>query len=270
VLFMEKRKLTVASFRKMKANQEKIVMVTAYDAPGAAIAAAAGVEILLVGDSLAMTALGYENTLPLTLEESLHHAAAVRRGAPEAFVVGDMPFLSYQLDMNEAVRNAGRYIKEARCDAVKLEGGSEIVPLVEKLVRTGIPVMAHVGLMPQHIQTAGGYRVAGKTQDEAQRLLDEVQAFEQAGAFAVVLECIPARVAERISSAVAIPTIGIGAGSCTDGQVQVCNDLLGLFDRFVPKHAKRYCNLREVMLKAFSDYVKDVKEQKFPTEENSF
>ena len=180
---MEKRKLTVASFRKMKANKEKIVMVTAYDAPGAGIAAAAGVEILLVGDSLAMTALGYENTLPLTLEESLHHAAAVRRGAPDAFVVGDMPFLSYQLDMNEAVRNAGRYIKEAHCNAVKLEGGSEIVPLVEKMVKTGIPVMAHVGLMPQHIATAGGYRIAGRTEDEAERLLNEVKAFENAGAF---------------------------------------------------------------------------------------
>ena len=267
---MEKRKLTAASFRKMKANNEKIVMVTAYDAPGADIAAAAGVEILLVGDSLAMTALGYENTLPLTLEESLHHAAAVRRGAPDAFVVGDMPFLSYQLDINEAVRNAGRYIKEANSNAVKLEGGSEIVPLVEKLVKTGIPVMAHVGLMPQHIQTAGGYRVAGKTEDEAARLLAEVKAFENAGAFAVVLECIPAAVAENITRQVNIPTIGIGAGAGCDGQVQVCNDLLGLFDRFVPKHAKRYCNLREVMLKAYSDYVSDVKNQKFPTQDNSF
>ncbi|MBE6381249.1 MAG: 3-methyl-2-oxobutanoate hydroxymethyltransferase [Lentisphaerae bacterium] len=267
---MEKRKLTVASFRKMKNNQEKIVMVTAYDAPGAAIAAAAGVEMLLVGDSLAMTALGYENTLPLTLDESLHHAAAVRRGAPDAFVVGDMPFLSYQLDMNEAVRNAGRYIKEARCDAVKLEGGMEIVPLVEKLVLTGIPVIAHVGLMPQHIQTAGGYRVAGKTEDEAARLLAEVKAFEKAGAFAVVLECIPAAVAGKITQEVSIPTIGIGAGSATDGQVQVCNDLLGLFDRFVPKHAKRYCNLREIMLKAYSDYVCEVKNQQFPTQDNSF
>ena len=267
---MEKRKLTVASFRKMKANNEKIVMVTAYDAPGADIAAAAGVEILLVGDSLAMTALGYENTLPLTLEESLHHAAAVRRGAPDAFVVGDMPFLSYQLDMNEAVRNAGRYIKEANSNAVKLEGGSEIVPLVEKLVKTGIPVMAHVGLMPQHIQTAGGYRIAGKTEDEAARLLAEVKAFENAGAFAVVLECIPAAVAENITRQVNIPTIGIGAGAGCDGQVQVCNDLLGLFDRFVPKHAKRYCNLREIMLKAYSDYVDDVKKQKFPTQDNSF
>lgn len=267
---MEKRKPTVVSFRKMKANREKIVMVTAYDAPGAAIAAAGGVEILLVGDSLAMTALGYENTLPLTLDESLHHAKAVRRGAPQAFIVGDMPFLSYQLDMNEAVRNAGRYIKEASCDAVKLEGGTEIVPLVEKLVRTGIPVMAHVGLMPQHIQTAGGYRVAGRTEDEADRLLAEVKAFEQAGAFAVVLECIPAAVAEAITSQVNIPTIGIGAGAGTDGQVQVCNDLLGLFDRFVPRHAKKYCNLHDIMLKAFQEYVQDVKEQKFPTEENSF
>lgn len=267
---MEKRKLTVASFRKMKANKEKIVMVTAYDAPGADIAAAAGVEILLVGDSLAMTALGYENTLPLTLEESLHHAAAVRRGAPGAFVVGDMPFLSYQLDMNEAVRNAGRYIKEAGCDAVKLEGGCEIVPLVEKLVRTGIPVMAHVGLLPQHIQTAGGYKIVGRTEDDAARLLDEVRAFEDAGAFAVVLECIPAKVAENISCNVSIPTIGIGAGAGTDGQVQVCNDIFGLFDRFVPRHAKRYCNLREIMLKACSEYVKEVKEVKFPAEENSF
>ncbi len=267
---MEKRKLTVASFRKMKTGGEKIVMLTAYDAPGAALAAAAGVEILLVGDSLAMTALGYENTLPLTLEESLHHARAVRRGAPEAFIVGDMPFLSYQLDLNEALRNAGRYIKEAGCDAVKLEGGSEVVPVVEKMVRAGIPVMAHVGLMPQHIMTSGGYRIAGKNEKDAARLLEEVRAFEAAGAFAVVLECMPANVADEITRAVAVPTIGIGAGVHTDGQVQVCNDVLGLFDRFVPKHAKRYADLHAVMLKAYGDYVNEVKTQAFPGPENSF
>ena len=267
---MEKRKPTVATFRKMKNAGEKIVVLTAYDAPGAALASAAGVDILLVGDSLAMTALGYENTLPLTLEESLHHAAAVRRGAPDAFIVGDMPFLSYQLDPNEAVRNAGRYLKEARCDAVKLEGGAEVVPVVEKMVKTGIPVMAHVGLMPQHIMTAGGYRVAGKTEDDAARLLREVRAFEEAGAFAVVLECIPAEVAKEITAAVSIATIGIGAGVHTDGQVQVCNDVLGLFDRFVPKHAKSYADLHGIMLKAYQDYVADVKGGSFPGPENSF
>lgn len=267
---MEKRKPTVATFRKMKTAGEKIVVLTAYDAPGAGLASAAGVDILLVGDSLAMTALGYENTLPLTLEESLHHAAAVRRGAPDAFIVGDMPFLSYQLDPNEAVRNAGRYLKEARCDAVKLEGGAEVVPVVERMVKTGIPVMAHVGLMPQHIMTAGGYRIAGKTEDDAARLLREVRAFEEAGAFAVVLECIPAEVAKEITAAVSIVTIGIGAGVHTDGQVQVCNDVLGLFDRFVPKHAKRYADLHGVMLKAYQDYVADVKGGSFPGPENSF
>ena len=267
---MEKRKPTVATFRKMKNAGEKIVVLTTYDAPGAALAAAAGVDILLVGDSLAMTALGYENTLPLTLEESLHHAAAVRRGAPDAFIVGDMPFLSYQLDPNEAVRNAGRYLKEARCDAVKLEGGAEVVPAVAKMVQTGIPVMAHVGLMPQHIMTAGGYRIAGKTEDDAARLLREVRAFEEAGAFAVVLECIPAEVAKVISGEVAIVTIGIGAGVHTDGQVQVCNDVLGLFDRFVPKHAKRYADLHGIMLKAYQDYVAEVKGSVFPGPENSF
>lgn len=267
---MEKRKPTVATFRKMKNAGEKIVVLTAYDAPGAGLAAAAGVDILLVGDSLAMTALGYENTLPLTLEESLHHAAAVRRGAPDAFIVGDMPFLSYQLDPDEAVRNAGRYLKEARCDAVKLEGGAEVAPVVEKMVKTGIPVMAHVGLMPQHIMTAGGYRIAGKTEDDAARLLREVKTFEDAGAFAVVLECIPAEVAKKISEAVSIVTIGIGAGAHTDGQVQVCNDVLGLFDRFVPKHAKRYADLHKVMLKAYQDYVAEVKGGVFPGAENSF
>ena len=267
---MEKRKPTVATFRKMKNAGEKIVVLTAYDAPGAALASAAGVDILLVGDSLAMTALGYENTLPLTLEESLHHAAAVRRGAPDAFIVGDMPFLSYQLDPNEAVRNAGRYLKEARCDAVKLEGGAEVVSVVAKMVQTGIPVMAHVGLMPQHIMTAGGYRIAGKTEDDAARLLREVRAFEEAGAFAVVLECIPAEVAKVISEEVAIVTIGIGAGVHTDGQVQVCNDVLGLFDRFLPKHAKRYADLHGIMLKAYQDYVAEVKGKSFPGPENSF
>lgn len=264
------KKLTVNSFRRMKRDNNKIVMLTAADAPMAKLAAQCGLDIILVGDSLAMTVLGYENTLPLTLDESLHHTAAVRRGAPNAFVVGDMPFMTYQAGINNALVNAARYLKEARADAIKLEGGMEIIATVRRFTGAGIPVMGHIGLQPQKVMTAGGYRIAGKSDDAIKRLLEEAYALQAAGAFAVVLECIPAHVSRQITDALEIPTIGIGAGVNCDGQVQVVNDLLGFFTDFIPKHAKRYANLTGIIKQAFTEYVSEVKAQAFPTEENSF
>jgi 3-methyl-2-oxobutanoate hydroxymethyltransferase len=264
------KKLTVSSFRKMKENGEKIVMLTVYDAPGAALAEACGVEMLLVGDSMAMTVLGYRNTLPFTLEESLHHCKAVRRGSPDGFVIGDMPFMSYQAGNDDAIRNAGRYLKEAGCDAIKLEGGTEVLPLVERFTSAGIPVVGHIGLLPQRILTAGGYKVTGKTEEDAERLIKDAIALENAGAFCIVLECMPSETAKRITEVVSVPTIGIGAGVECDGQVQVMNDILGLFSEFVPKHAKRYANLTEEIRKAFKAYCDDVKKGDFPGPENTF
>ncbi len=264
------KKWTVSHFRKMKEEGEKIVMLTTYDAPAAALAAAAGVELLLVGDSLAMTVLGHPNTLPLTLEESLCFAKAVRRGAPDAFVVADLPFLTFQISPEETVRNAGRFLQEALSDAVKLEGGAETAPLVARLVDSGIPVMAHAGLLPQRILTAGGYRVQGRSPEAAERLRADARALEEAGAFALVLECVPAELAADISRSLTIPTIGIGAGPGCDGQVQVWHDVLGLFQQFTPKHARRYAELGKLTEQALAAYVADVKHGTFPGPENSF
>lgn len=256
-------KVTVGTFRKRKAAGEKISMLTVYDAPGAAICHSARVDSLLVGDSLAMTVLGYKNTLPLTMEEALHHAKAVRRGAPDAFVIFDMPFMSYQASDEEALRNAGRALKEAGADAIKLEGGAEVAPLIAKLVGSGIPVLAHLGLLPQHIMTAGGYKLTGKTPEDAARLLEDARKVEAAGAFATVLECMPSEVGKMISENISIPTIGIGSGPDCDGQVQVLNDLLGLFEEFTPKHARRYAELGRLFREAVTAYAEDVRTAKF-------
>ena len=256
-------KVTVGTFRKRKAAGEKISMLTVYDAPGAAICHSAVVDSLLVGDSLAMTVLGYKNTLPLTMEEALHHAKAVRRGAPDAFVIFDMPFMSYQASDEEALRNAGRALKEAGADAIKLEGGAEVAPLIAKLVGSGIPVLAHLGLLPQHIMTAGGYKLTGKTPEDAARLLEDARKVEAAGAFATVLECMPSEVGKMISENISIPTIGIGSGPDCDGQVQVLNDLLGLFEEFTPKHARRYAELGRLFREAVTAYAEDVRTAKF-------
>ncbi len=264
------KRMTVAGFRKMKAQQQKIVMLTAYDAPTAAICCEAGVDMLLVGDSLAMTMLGYRNTLPLTMDEALHHAKAVRRGAPEAFVIGDMPFMSFQVSAEDSLCNAARFLKEADCDAVKLEGGAEAAPIISRMVSCGIPVVAHAGLLPQKVLTSGGYRIQGKTEDAAERLIADVKELEQAGAFAAVVECVPAELGRRISEAVSIPVIGIGAGGGCDGQVQVIHDLLGLFGDFVPRHARRYADLGSQMRQAVAAYASDVRSGAFPGPENSF
>lgn len=267
---MGMKRTSVSVFSKRKQAGEKIVMITAYDAPGAGAAAAAGIDTLLVGDSLAMTVLGYRNTLPLTMEQALHHAAAVRRGAPDAFVVFDLPFMSYQESDSQALHNAGRAIKEADCDAVKLEGGAELAPLIGKLVGAGIPVLAHIGLLPQRIQTSGAYRIQGRKPEDAARLLADARRVEDAGAFAVVLECLPVDLGTELSHALRIPTIGIGSGVGCDGQIQVMNDVLGLFEEFTPHHSKRYAELGRITREALAAYAAEVRNGAFPDEEHSF
>jgi 3-methyl-2-oxobutanoate hydroxymethyltransferase len=263
------RKTSICAFAKRYAAGEKLVMITCGDAPGAAAAAAAGVDILLVGDSLGMTMLGYNSTIPVTMQEMLHHAKAVRRGAPEAFVVCDMPFMSYQISDEEALRNAAAAIKEAAADAVKIEGGANRVSLVRKLVSAGIPVMAHIGLLPQHIQAVGAYKVVGRAEDEAKQLMEDAAALQDAGAFAIVLECVPAALAAKLTAQVNIPTIGIGSGPDCSGQVQVMNDILGIFEH-TPKHAKRYAEIGRITREAIAAYAKDVAEGVFPASDNSF
>lgn len=245
-------------------------MLTAYDYPGAMLVDQAGIDLILVGDSLAMTVLGYPDTISVTMEEMLHHCRAVARGAKRAFLVGDMPFMSYQIDRTEAVRNAGRFMKEGRMEAVKLEGGREVVETVQAIVDAGIPVMGHLGLTPQSISKLGGYKVQAKTIATAQRLLADAQALAEAGCFALVLEAVPAPVGELVSHKLPIPTIGIGAGPGCDGQVLVFHDVLGLFDRFTPKFVKRYADLRQPMLAALQAFREEVEQQTFPTEAHSY
>ena len=263
-------KISVSTLRKMKKEGQRIVMLTAYDAPTARIAAECGIDLLLVGDSLGMCVLGYPNTIPVTLEESLHHCRAVRRGAPESFIIGDMPSMTMHTSERDALLNAARYLQEGGCDAVKIEGDSGLAPTVERMVHAGIPVMGHVGLLPQHIKTAGGYRVSGKTEDSAAQVIADAKAMEAAGAFAVVLECVPAALARKVTETLSIPTIGIGAGPYCSGQVQVVNDTLGFFNGPKPKHAKQYANLNEVVRKALTGYAEDVRSGSFPGEEHSF
>ncbi|MBI4414582.1 MAG: 3-methyl-2-oxobutanoate hydroxymethyltransferase, partial [candidate division NC10 bacterium] len=235
---MRQERVTVTAVRAMKARGERVVMLTAYDTPTARLLDAAGVDVILVGDSLAMVALGYETTLPVTLDEMLHHTRAVARGAARALVVGDLPFLSYQVSREEALRSAGRMLKEGNAQAVKLEGGVEVAGTVAALVEAGIPVMGHIGLTPQAVHRMGGYKVQGRTAEAAARLLKDAVALERAGAFSLVLEGLPWQVAGAVTEAVGIPSIGIGAGPRCDGQVLVTNDLLGLFDEFTPKFVK--------------------------------
>ncbi len=256
---------TIADIKAMKAAGKKISMLTAYDASMARLLASCGVvDILLVGDSLGMVMLGYESTVPVTMEEMLHHAKAVRRGAPEAFVVGDMPFGAYQTGERDAVLNGLRFMKEAGCDAVKLEGGLAMIGVVRALVEAGIPLMAHIGLTPQTAGQLGGYKLQGKDLDAARRLLAEARGLEEAGAFAVVMECIPSGLAEVISRDIAIPTIGIGAGPHCDGQVLVTHDMLGMFDRFVPKFVKKYSDLAPFIKDSILQYDLEVKAGSFP------
>ena len=261
---------TVADIVTMKKAADKITVLTAYDANFARMIDAAGIDIVLVGDSLGMVILGYDSTVPVTMEEMLHHCRAVRRGVSSALLVGDMPFMSYQIGIESAIANAGRFMKEAGCGAVKLEGGLEVCPQVEAIVRAGIPVMGHIGLTPQTAGKLGGYKVQGKDLESARRLLKEARALEKAGVFSLVLECVPDVVAAVITEEIKVPTIGIGAGNACDGQVLVTHDLLGLFDKFVPKFVKQYSSLSPVIKETLGSFVREVKDGSFPDAVHSF
>ena len=263
-------KNTVLTFKEAKKNKEKLTMLTAYDYSTAKLIDEAGINSILVGDSLGMVVLGYEDTLSVTMEDMIHHTAAVARGAKNALIVADMPFMSYQTSVYDAVVNAGRLMKEGRANAVKLEGGLEVVDQIKAIVDASIPVVAHLGLTPQSVNAFGGFKVQGKSQEAAQKLVEAAKAVEKAGAFAVVLECVPAKLAEYISSQISIPTIGIGAGAGCDGQVLVYQDMLGMFSNFVPKFVKQFANIGDEMKKAFTKYREEVSDGVFPAEEHTF
>jgi 3-methyl-2-oxobutanoate hydroxymethyltransferase len=265
----ERKKTTTLSLRQKKARGEPITMLTAYDYATALALDRAGIDSILVGDSLGMVVLGYANTLPVTMQDMLHHCRAVARGAQYALLIGDMPFMSYQASVDEAVRNAGRFLQEAGMDAVKLEGGRERAEAVRGIVGAGIPVQGHLGLTPQSVHQLGGFRSQGKTAAAAQRLIEDAEILQEAGCFSLVLEAIPARLARLVSERLEIPTIGIGAGVGCDGQVLVTHDLLGLFDRFTPRFVKRYADLHAVMAEAFGAYRGEVEARNFPAEAHS-
>ena len=263
-------RLGINDIRDMKKRGEKIVMMTAYDYPSARLVEDGGADMILVGDTLGMVVLGYDSTVPVTMEDMIHHTKAAVRGSQRALVVGDMPFMSYQTGWQDAMVNAARFMKEAGCGAVKLEGGLRSAEIVQKLVEAGIPVMGHIGLTPQSVNQFGGFKVQGKTPAAAVQLMHDAQALEQAGAFAIVLELVPAPLAELLTERLSVPTIGIGAGVHCDGQVQVFHDLLGMYDAFVPKHAKRYADIGATIRDAVSRYTADVKAGAFPTAKESF
>ena len=267
---MERRKIMITDLYDKKKASGKITMLTAYDYPTARLADEAGIDCILVGDSLGMVVLGYESTVPVTMDEMIHHAKAVRRGTKHAFLIGDMPFMSYQVSKEEAVRNAGRFMKEAGCDAVKLEGGDEVLEVVEAISDAGIPVLGHLGLTPQTVSKLGGYKVQGKSAEAAKKILGQALRLEKAGCFAIVLECVPGKAAGYITGKLKIPTISCGAGVSCDGQVLVTNDMIGLFDRFVPKFVKQYANLSGVISEAFKKYKADIESGKFPGPEHTF
>jgi 3-methyl-2-oxobutanoate hydroxymethyltransferase len=259
----------VLTLRQKKERGQPITMLTAYDYPTAILLERAGIDAILVGDSLGMVVLGYENTLPVTMDEMIHHCKAVARGARTPLLIGDMPFLSYQVSVSEAVRNAGRFLQEGGMDAVKLEGGRERLEAIRAIVQAGIPVMGHLGLTPQSVHQLGGFRPQGRTARAAQRLLEDARLLEEAGCFAIVLESVPARLATLISQRLSIPTIGIGAGAGCDGQVLVTHDLLGLFERFTPRFVKRYAQLHAEIERAFREYIQDVEARRFPAAEHT-
>ena len=263
-------KNTVATLQKQKQDGDKITMLTAYDYSTAKLMDEAGVNSILVGDSLGMVVLGYEDTISVTMEDMIHHTAAVSRGAKNALVVGDMPFMSYQASVYDAVVNAGRLMKEGRCQAVKLEGGAAVCPQIKAITDAQIPVVAHIGLTPQSINMFGGFKVQGKSEEAAKKLIEEAQAVEKAGAFAVVLECVPAKLAKLISEKISIPTIGIGAGAGCDGQVLVYQDMLAMFSDFKPKFVKQFADIGSAMKEAFAAYIQEVKAGTFPAEEHTF
>ncbi|MBI3735893.1 3-methyl-2-oxobutanoate hydroxymethyltransferase, partial [Candidatus Sumerlaeota bacterium] len=258
------KKVRVSTLREKKKSGEKIVTVTAHDALSAAIAERAGVDLILVGDSLGMTSLGFPTTIPVTMDMMVHHAAAVARGASLPLLIGDMPFMTYKISLDQTLANAGRFIQEGGMEGVKIEGGAEMASVIERIVQAGIPVMAHIGILPQSVHAQVGFKVQGRGEAEAERLLNDARALEQAGAFSLVLECMPPGIAAKISQAIAIPTIGIGAGADCDGQVLVFSDLLGMSDKKPPKFARSYANLYETSVKAIESYAADVRAKKFP------
>jgi len=263
-------RITTATLKDMKAAGQRIAMLTAYDYGMAAMMDQSGIDILLVGDSLAMVVGGHQNTLPMTMEIMLYHTEMVSRATKRAMVVGDMPFMTYQVSPEKALMNAACFIQEGGAQAVKLEGGRAMVSTIRRIVRAGIPVMGHIGLTPQSVYKFGGYQVQGSTPEEAQRLIDSARALEENGIFALVVEKVPAEVAQRIAHEVSVPVIGIGAGPHCDGQVVVTHDMLGLFEAFRPKFVKRYANLAEEMRVAFAKYAREVREGEFPGQEHSY
>ena len=263
-------KKSVLTFRNAKQKNERLTMLTAYDYSTAKLIDASGIDSVLVGDSLGMVMLGYEDTLSVTMEDMIHHTKAVARGVKDALVVSDLPFMSYQTSVYDAVSNAGRLIKEGRAQAVKLEGGIEVCPQIKAIVEASIPVMAHLGLTPQSVNAFGGFKVQGKDEEAARSLIEQAKAVEAAGAFAVVLECIPAKLADLITKSISIPTIGIGAGNGCDGQVLVYQDMLGLYSDFTPKFVKRYAEIGPQMQTAIEDYITEVKSGAFPAAEHTF
>ena len=263
-------RITINDIKEMKQRGEKIAMITAYDYSTAKLIDEVGMPLILVGDSLGMVMLGYETTIPVTMDEMIHHTKAVVRGTQHAMVIGDMPFMTYHVSTEDALRNASRFIQEGGAQAVKLEGGETVAEKVKRLVECGIPVMGHIGLTPQSVHQFGGFKVVGKTPEAAVRLLNDAKALEEAGVFAIVLETVPAPLSKLVTERVTVPTIGIGAGPDCDGQVQVVHDLLGLFTDFVPKHAKQYAVLCDTIRAAVSDYIAEVKEGSFPTEKQSY
>jgi 3-methyl-2-oxobutanoate hydroxymethyltransferase len=263
-------KITILDLYKKKTERKKITVLTAYDFPTAQIVDQAGIDVILVGDSLGMVVQGQSSTLPVTMAEMIYHTKMVSRAASSSLVVGDMPFLSYQTDKSDAVSNAGRFLKEAGAEAVKLEGGTQMADAIRMIVNAGIPVMAHIGLTPQSIHALGGFKVQGKDEATREKILADARAVQDAGAFSVVLEAVPAALAKEINEMLYIPTIGIGAGPYCDGQVLVLHDLLGLFDRFTPKFVKKYANLRDQAMIAVKEYKQEVESGAFPREEHSF
>jgi 3-methyl-2-oxobutanoate hydroxymethyltransferase len=264
----KRKKITTHAFRQKKQAGKAISMLTAYDYPTAQVMDQVGIDAILVGDSLGMVVLGYSSTLPVTMEDMLHHCKAVARGAQYALLIGDMPFMSYQTSVSDAVRNAGRFLQEAGMDAIKLEGGRARLPAVREIVSTAIPVMGHLGLTPQSINQLGGFRPQAREAEAAKILIEDAELLQEAGCFSIVLESVPARLAELVSERLEIPTIGIGAGAGCDGQVLVTHDLLGLFERFTPKFVKKYANLHQVMVQALSAYKDEVENHTFPALEH--
>ncbi|MEG0291208.1 MAG: 3-methyl-2-oxobutanoate hydroxymethyltransferase [Anaerovoracaceae bacterium] len=263
-------KNTPVTFKNAKIEGKKTTMITAYDYSFAKIFDDAGINSILVGDSLGMVSLGYENTLPVTMEDMIHHTKAVVKGAKNALVIADMPFMSYQTSVYDAVFNAGRLIKETGAHAVKLEGGATVTEQIKAIVDASIPVVAHIGLTPQSVNAFGGFKVQGKSEEAAQKLLDDARAVEEAGAFAVVLECVPAKLAAKITQSIGIPTVGIGAGNECDSQVLVYQDMLGMFDGFTPKFVKKYAQIGDIVKEAVAEYIEDVNCGSFPSEEHTF